>query len=269
MRHASAPPVFRFTEGTVPLLLSIPHAGTYVPDDLRARLTEAALPLPDTDWHVDRLYEDLVVPGPGTIIATHARYVVDLNRPPDDAPLYRTATTGLCPTTLFDGTPAYAPGAEPDIDEGARRVEAYWRPYHTQLRRALDRLLDRHGVALLFDAHSIRSEVPRLFDGVLSDFNIGTNDGRSAAPELEARVAAACGGASGFTTVVNGRFKGGYITRHYGQPDRGIHAIQLELSQSTYMDEAPPYRYRTDRADRVRRVLREILTSLLEWAENA
>lgn len=266
MRHPPSPPLYHFIEGEAPLLLSIPHAGTYVPDDLRARLTPAAQPLPDTDWHVDRLYEAALGLGMGAIIATHSRYVVDLNRPPDDTPLYRTATTGLCPTKLFDGAPIYAPGDEPDARERAARVDAYWRPYHEQLRRALDLLRERCGVALLFDAHSIRSEVPRLFDGVLPDFNVGTNDGRSAAPELEARVASACKAAPGFTTVVNGRFKGGYITRHYGRPDRSIHAIQLELAQRTYMGEDPPYPFRTDLSGQVRPVLRNILASLLEGA---
>lgn len=258
--------MYTLIEGTRPLLVSLPHGGLYVPPDLRERLAPEALAMPDTDWHVGRLYDFVHAMGVSVLAATHSRYVVDLNRPPDDAPLYAGPTTGLCPTVLFDGTPLYRPGSAPDAAEVADRRRRYWQPYHDALAAELARLRARHGYALLFDAHSIRSRVPRLFEGRLPDLNVGTYDGRSAAPELLEAVWAVCAGAAGYTSVVDGRFKGGYITRHYGAPARGVHAIQLELAQPTYMDEDPPWAYRADRAARLRPVLERLLTTLLDHA---
>ena len=259
--------VYEFTAGRAPLLVSMPHVGTYIPPGIADTMTPEARAVPDTDWHVDRLYDFLEELGTARIRATHSRFVIDLNRAPDDRPLYPGASnTELCPTSLFDERPIYRPGAAPDPAEIAARRERYWRPYHDRLAAELASLRERFGFAVLFDAHSIRSEVPRFFAGRLPDLNIGTGGGGTAAPELAARVLEAAAEAEGYTSVLNGRFQGGYITRHYGRPDEGIHALQLELSQITYMEENPPFAFREDRAAGIRPVLRRILQTILDWA---
>ena len=258
---------YRFTPGTAPMLVSMPHVGTEVPAAIAARFTEAAGPLPDTDWHVDRLYDFLDDLSVSVIAATQSRYVVDLNRPPDDEPLYPGASnTGLCPATTFDGAAIYRAGAEPDAAEIAERRETYWRPYHECLRTELDAIRARFGIAILWDAHSIRSHVPRFFEGRLPDLNFGTGGGGSADPKLLAVLEDAAAGTAGYSWVSNGRFKGGAITRTYGDPDWGIHAVQLELSQVTYMSEAAPYRFREGLAAGIRPVLRQLVEATLDWA---
>lgn len=259
--------IFEFTGGDMPLLVSMPHVGTHVPPEIAARMTSAARTVPDTDWHVDRLYDFLGDIGAARLRATHSRFVIDLNRAPDGRPLYPGASnTELCPTTLFDESPIYQPGAAPDAAEVESRRERYWRPYHDRLAAELAALKKRFGFAILFDAHSIRSEVPRFFDGRLPDLNIGTGGGGTADPDLAARAVEAAAGAEGYSSVLNGRFQGGYITRRYGQPGERVHALQLELSQITYMDEDPPFTFREDRAAGIRPVLRRILEAMLDWA---
>ena len=261
---------FSFIPGTTPLLVSMPHCGTDLPPELRPRLTEAALALPDTDWHVDRLYDFAAELGAGVLRATHSRYVIDLNRPPDDRPLYPGASnTGLVPTTLFDEGPVYRPNAAPGPVEVAERLARYWQPYHDRLAAELKRLRDHFGVALLFDAHSIRSTVPRFFAGRLPDLNLGTADGASAAAGLAAVLLETASQTDSYSTVLNGRFKGGYITRTYGRPAENIHAVQLELAQSTYMDEAPPFAFRDDRAAAIRPILRRLLEAMLAFGAGA
>ncbi|MFQ5783441.1 MAG: N-formylglutamate deformylase [Alphaproteobacteria bacterium] len=258
---------YRFTAGETPLLVSIPHCGTHLPADIATRMTDAGRLVADADWHVDRLYDFAGDLGAGVLAATHARYVVDLNRPPDDAPLYPGAdNTGLCPTTTFAREPIYKAGVEPDADEIARRLATYWRPYHVKLAAEIARLKARHGVALLFEAHSIRSEVPRFFAGRLPDLNLGTAGGASIDPRLAERLAELCGRADGLTSVLNGRFKGGYITRAYGEPAKNVHAVQLEQAQITYMLEDPPFTYLPERAAGVRPLLRSLLEEMLDWA---
>lgn len=257
--------VFSFTQGRMPLLISMPHAGTRLSTAVEAGLVDAAQSLPDTDWHIPRLYDFAAELGASTLAAGYSRYVIDLNRPADDQPLYAGATTGLYPSTLFDGTPLFREGAEPSAEERARYLAEVWTPYHRTLQDELARLKREFGYALLFDAHSICSRVPNLFDGRLPDFNLGTFAGASCAPELAARLQAACAGAAGYSQVLNGRFKGGHITRHYGQPAAHIHAVQLELAQCTYMDEQPPFAYREDLAAPTRQVLRQLLETLLAW----
>ncbi|HYG89131.1 MAG TPA: N-formylglutamate deformylase [Azospirillum sp.] len=258
---------FRFQPGETPVLLSIPHVGAAIPPDLAPRMTEAALAVPDTDWHLDRLYHFAPALGIGFLKATHSRYVIDLNRDPVGAALYAGAdNTELCPLTTFEREPIYKPGEEPDDAEVQHRIETYWRPYHEQLQRELVALRDRFGVAVLFDAHSIRSQVPRFFQGRLPDFNLGTGDGLTAAPKLVGRLMNVLTVSETYTSVLNGRFKGGYITRAYGRPEEGIHTVQLELSQHTYMDEAPPFRYSDDRAAQVRPCLERLLCAIVEWA---
>ena len=261
---------FLFRAGHTPLLVSMPHVGTHVPEDITAALTNEALALPDTDWHVDRLYDFLDDLGASVIAATHSRYVVDLNRAPDGSDLYpEQDTTELCPTTTFDRRPLYREGRLPDEDEIARRVSACWQPYHTALAAERERLKAMHGVTLLWDAHSIASEVPRFFEGRLPDLNLGTNGGASCDPALARRVMAVADAAQGYSAVLDGRFKGGYITRHYGRPTDGVHAIQLELSQRTYMAEGAPFAFRGDLAAALRPALRAMLEAMLRWADGS
>lgn len=228
--------VFSFREGDAPLLISVPHDGRELPDTIRERMTPEGLALPDTDWHVAKLYDFVRELGASMLVANYSRYVVDLNRPATDDAMYKgQVATGLCPTQTFAGEDIYV-GGDVDVDEMASRVGTYWRPYHEKIEQEIARMLARHGFALLWDAHSIAGVVPRLFDGELPALNIGTNSGASCAPHIERAVVEA-GEASPYKTVVNGRFKGGYITRHYGDPGNNIHALQLEISQRTYMDE--------------------------------
>ena len=224
--------------GSVPLVLSIPHAGTEIPAEMESRLVSPWLGRKDTDWWVDRLYDCANSSGTTIIRTSISRTVIDVNRYPSGASLYPgQATTELCPTTTFDGERLYQSGQEPDAAEIERRKDRWFMPYHEALSVELQRLLDEHGQVVLYDGHSIRSSVPRLFDGILPHFNIGTNDGASCSPELTAEVEAACDTTS-FTRVTNGRFRGGFITRQYGQPAKGVHAIQMELACRGYLRES-------------------------------
>jgi len=263
----SQPAPFVFHQGTQPLLISMPHAGTYVPPTLAARFTEEARQVPDTDWHMERLYAFAKDMGASILAATHSRYVVDLNRPPDGASLYPGQNvTGLCPVDTFDDTPIYTRGDVPDGAEIAARRDAVWAPYHAQLRAELDRIRAQHGVAVLWDAHSIRSVLPRFFEGKLPDLNLGTADGASCSPALAQELLAIARSAPGYTGVLNGRFKGGHITRHYGQPERNIHAVQLEMTQCSYMQEALPFSYLPEVAAGVQPHLERMLKAVLAFA---
>ncbi|WP_269501558.1 N-formylglutamate deformylase [Burkholderia sp. IMCC1007] len=256
--------LYTLQRGDAPLMISIPHLGTEIPEPLRDAYTDDALTLADTDWHLDRLYAFASELGATVLGARVSRYVIDLNRPPNDESLYPgQTTTGLCPGETFRGDPLYRAGRAPDAQEKARRVAAYWQPYHATLEAELARLRVRHGHVLLWDAHSIASVLPRLFDGKLPDLNIGTQDGRTAAPAVQAAVVRAAA-ASPFTSVANGRFKGGYITRRFGDPARGVHAVQLEMCQSTYMSEAEPFDYDAARAAAVQPTLRRMIDGALD-----
>ena len=257
--------VFALTRGTAPLLVSIPHAGTLIPHALERRLTPAALQRADVDWHLPRLYEFVHAMGATVIAANYARHVIDLNRPPQDESLYPGQdVTGLLPMDTFRKEPLYLPGEAPDAAECDERRERFWRPYHEALRAELERLRARHGQVVLWDAHSICSELPRFFEGKLPDLNLGTADGRACAPAVQAAAEAPMKAQGGYTHVSNGRFKGGWITRHYGAPGSGVHALQLELCQCTYMDEIAPVAYRTDLAARVQPLLRQMVTAAVE-----
>ncbi len=260
---------FEFHPGRVPLLISMPHAGVRLTPVVEAGLVPRARSLPDTDWNIPRLYDFAAELGASTLAAGYSRYVVDLNRPADDQPLYAGATTGLYPSTLFDGTALFHEGGVPSNAERARYLAQVWTPYHRTLAAELARLRDEFGYALLFDAHSICSRVPHLFDGSLPDFNLGTNDGASCNPELAQRLKQVCAAAPHYSHVLNGRFKGGHITRHYGKPENHIHAVQLELAQCIYMDEAEPFAYREDLAAGARVVLRKLLETYLAWGLEA
>lgn len=251
--------------GSGPLIFSVPHAGTELPPDIAARLTPHARTLPDTDWHVEELYDFAAGLGATLIRANVSRYVIDLNRPPEDQSLYPgQATTGLCPPIEFDGTPIYADGKEVPSQEVARRREIYWQPYHDRLAREIDRVKGRHGHALLFDCHSIASRVPRLFPGTLPDLNLGTVKGASCASALEARIASVME-RSGFTHVVNGRFIGGHITRHYGKPSDNVHAVQLEKGQDCHLMDDGSNRLDPAKVARLKPVLLEIAEAMLAW----
>jgi N-formylglutamate deformylase len=229
---------FTLYRGDAPLIVSLPHDGTHVPADIAARLDPVAREVPDTDWFVSRLYGFARGLGATVLAATHSRYVVDLNRGEDDTSLYPGQnTTGLCPVRRFDGGPVYLPGMEPTPADIAARVESVWRPYHATLAAELERLRALHPRVVLWEGHSIRGELPWLFEGRLPDLNLGTAGGTSCAPATAARVEAVLAAQAGYDWVANGRFKGGHITRHYGRPDAGIDALQLELAQRTYMDE--------------------------------
>ncbi len=259
--------VFRYRAGRVPLLVSMPHVGTLVPDDIAARMTEPARALPDTDWHVDQLYEFLDDLGAASLGATHSRYVVDLNRPPGGENLYPGRDTpGLVPTDTFASEPIYRDGEAPDAAEITARVARYWQPYHDRLRTALEEMRDQHGVALLWEAHSIRSHVPRLFEGQLPDLNLGTGGGTTCPATTAAELLDIAQRTGGYSAVLDARFLGGYTTRHYGDPSAGVHAVQLELSQLTYMDEDSTNRFREDLAARLRPVLRQLLDAFLASA---
>jgi N-formylglutamate deformylase len=260
-------PLFELRRGSAPLLISMPHPGTIVPAQLAARMTDAALRLPDTDWHLERLYDFIDGLETSVILATHSRYVIDLNRPADDASLYPGQdTTGLCPLDTFDCRPIYRGGCEPDAGESERRLRAYWQPYHAALSSELQRLHARHGKVVLWDAHSIRSVVPRLFEGRLPDLNLGSAGGKSCDSVLAEELLRIARSHPRYGAVLDGRFKGGYITRHYGRPAEGIHAIQLELAQCAYMQEEYPYSFDEVRAAELRPVLKQMLQAALRWA---
>lgn len=229
---------YSYRSGTAPLLISVPHDGRELPTDIAARMTSAGLAIPDTDWHVRQLYEFAEALDANVIAANFSRYVVDLNRASDDTALYKDQlATGLCPGNTFAGEDIYKPGQAVSRDEQLSRIATYWKPYHDQLKLALTELREEHGNVLLWDAHSIAAEVPLLFEGRLPDLNIGTDDGRSCDQAI-ADTAAEVAGQSPYSSVLNGRFRGGFITRHYGEPADGVHALQLELAQCCYMNES-------------------------------
>jgi len=257
--------VLTFKRGRVPLLISIPHAGLRLTPAVENGLIDEARSLPDTDWHIPQLYDFADELGASIVAAEYSRFVIDLNRPSDNKPLYAGATTGLYPETLFDGVPLFREGQEPSAAERDRYLAEIWGPYHRTIEQELARLRDEFGYVLLWDAHSIRSHVPHLFDGRLPDFNLGTFNGASCDPELARRLESVCAGFGDYTHVLNGRFKGGHITRHFGDPAHDIHAVQLELAQSTYMEEFEPFNYRPDLAEPTREVLKALLTELIAW----
>ena len=236
--------VFTLTQGSVPLLVSMPHIGTYIPPHLQPGYTARALQVEDTDWHLGQLYDFLPAMGASVLQPRYSRYVIDLNRPPDDAPMYPGASnTELCPTRFFTGDALYVEGCAPDVAARAQRRSDYWQPYHDALAAELRRLVQAHGYALLWDAHSIRSAIPWLFEGTLPALNIGTANGDSAHEVIAQAVMEVCRTEGPLSHVLNGRFKGGYITRRYGRPADHVHALQLEMCQNLYMQEAPPFAY--------------------------
>jgi N-formylglutamate deformylase len=267
-------PTFTLTRGTTPLLVSLPHVGTAIPDDVAAALVPRARALEDTDWHLAEVYGFARALGASVLVPRLSRYVIDLNRPPENAPMYPGANnTELVPTHFFSGDPLYREGRAPDEREVERRRDAYWRPYHDALAAELARLRAAHGHAIVWDGHSIQAELPWLFEGRLPDLNLGTANGTSCAPALRADLMDVLAAQSSFSHVTDGRFKGGYITRHYARPADRVHAVQLEMALSTYMDETHAA-FPVAPADplllaRLRPVLRALLQTTLDWCADA
>lgn len=260
---------FRFKAGRLPMLVSMPHAGTDIPDEVADTLAPCAAARADTDWHLPELYGFLEEMGIATISARWSRYLIDLNRPPENTNLYPGLdTTGLCPLDTFGRERLYREGMEPDAAEVQRRLDRYWRPYHEQLGAELERLKAEHGRVVLWEAHSIASVVPRFFEGKLPDLNFGTAEGKSCDPGLEEAILGVARAQERYTIALNGRFKGGHITRHYGQPASGVHAIQLEKCQCLYMNEAPPFDYLPDVAGQLQPLLRDMVGAAVNWVRS-
>ena len=257
---------FHLTQGTTPLLISIPHVGTQIPDDQKHRYMPRALAVEDTDWYLDRLYAFAGELGASLLVPNESRYLIDLNRPRENTPMYAGSNnTELCPTRHFTGEPLYREGQAPDEAEIRRRVAHYWQPYHDAIGSELARLRAAHGHAVLFDAHSIKSELPWLFDGTLPHMNLGTAEGRSCAPSLRAALGHALAAQQRYSHIVDGRFKGGHITRGFGQPAEGVHAVQLEMCWRAYMDEGPPPGWSDVRAAEVTPLLTTLVRTLIDW----
>ena len=258
--------LWQLTRGDSPLIVDVPHAGRHIPDAIALRMQATAREVVDTDWHVDRLYRFAPATGATLMTATHSRYVVDLNRDPSGADLYPGAdNTEMCPTRTFGNDTIYLPGEEPSDAEVAARRATFFDAYHAQLASEIDRVRNRHGHAVVLDGHSIAAEVPRFFTGRLPDLNLGTSDGRSCDRSAQALAADIVSNASGFTHVVNGRFKGGYITRRFGTPHASVHALQLEMVQACYLDEAQPATFDDARAAALTKVLERLVIALSEW----
>ena len=258
------PDVFEYHRGDGPLLISFPHDGTDFPTRIRTELNEFGLKNTDCDWRIFELYNRVLEQDVSFIRARYSRYVVDLNRSPAGELLYPgKMETGICPLTTFDGIPVHLPGKQPDDREIRTRIESYWQPYHNHLQAELRRIKDRHGYAILWDAHSIRAEVPALFNGVLPDLNFGNAGGQSCAQEIIDQVVGHAAQASTYSVVLNGRFKGGYITRHYGNPASDVHSIQLEINQNTYLEgtEAPKINHK--KMQRLSRLVHSLLQSVI------
>jgi N-formylglutamate deformylase len=257
---------FSLIRGNSPLLVSVPHAGTALPASLRERLVPRATGVEDTDWHLERLYAFAHQLGASLIVPSYSRYVVDLNRPPEDTPMYPGVNnTGLVPTRFFSGDPLYRAGQEPGAAEIADRIEPYWQPYHAAVATELARLHALHGHAVLFDAHSIKSVLPWLFEGTLPHLNLGTASGSSCAASLASALGAVLGAQSRYDHVIDGRFKGGYITRRYGRPTEQLHAVQLEMSWRCYLDESRPNEWHAERAAQATPVLRALVQAMIDW----
>lgn len=254
--------IYKLTEKQSPLIVSMPHSGLKLPDALLSNLTDHARSLVDTDWHIPQLYDFVEQMDITLLQANYSRYVVDLNRSTDNKPLYPgQASTDVCPFTTFAGEPLYT--QEGVVNDAAiqQRISQFWQPYHDQLQAQIERVKAIHGYAVIYDAHSIRSEIPRLFDGTLPDLNLGTANGKSCDPRFQEPIEKILS-TSEFSTVINGRFVGGYITRHYGQPDKNVHTIQMEIAQHSYMDEQS-FDYLEDKAARLKPVLRDVIQSLI------
>lgn len=267
LNDTDAPMDYIFTAGDSPVLLSLPHVGTDVPRAIEDDFTREGKEIPDTSWYLDRVFDFASELGIGVLKAHYSRYVTDLGRDPKGGILYEgLENTSICPLQRFDYKQIYITAAEPTEEEIMTRITRYWQPYHAKLAMALMEIKKKHGFAILIDATSIRSQCPRFFEGVLPDVNIGTNDGRSTDPSLTDVILRSFNNdEDGYSHILDGRFKGGYITRHFGDPRHDIHAVQIELTQSTYMDEKPPFTFQPKKADFTRPMLKHIMKAVLSW----
>lgn len=255
---------FCFHQGNSPIVVSMPHSGVELLPEMEARLSNQAKSLPDTDWYIPELYDFLLSSDISVISANYSRYVIDLNRPIDDKPLYASKTTGLFPEILFSDEPVFLPGKEHSNTLKEKIKEEVWQTYHQQIEKELERVKNKFGFGILFDAHSIAAKVPMLFDGTLPDFNFGNNDGMASDTQFLTSLEDIISD-SGFSCVCNGRFKGGYITRSFGQPQKHIHAIQLELSQATYLaNNSDGYQLDLIKKQNVSLLLQKVIERLLE-----
>lgn len=262
-------PPFKLSLGDAPLLITMQHVGTHIDPEIEARMQPRARLRADTDWHLERLYDFAARLGATVLAASHSRYVIDVNRPKDGSSLYPGKdTTSLCPVDEFDSAPIYLDGQAPSADEIGQRVAAYWEPFHGAVQAQLTRLRAQHANVVLWDAHSIRSVLPRFFEGRLPDLNFGTADGASCADALAQRLQDLVQGQADYSWVFNGRYKGGHTVRTYGQPDKGVHTVQLELAQASYMAEASPFDYQADKAERLRPLLERLLEGCLGFASD-
>jgi formiminoglutamase len=258
---------YEIRQGTSPVILGFPHTGTELPPAIWERLNDNGRILADTDWHIHQLYNGLL-DGATSVRATFHRYVIDANRDPQGISLYPGQnTTGLVPDTDFDGKSIWKDGEAPTDQDIADRLADFHAPYHAALAAEIERVKAIHGVAILYDCHSIRSHIPFLFEGKLPDFNIGTDMGRTCDSAIEQAAVTAAAAADGYDSILNGRFKGGWTTRHYGKPGTGVHAIQMELAQSTHLStETPPFAYDPTKAERLRVHLKDILVRISQTA---
>ena len=257
--------VFDYSQGDSAILVSFPHDGTDFPVDIQCRLNRQGKKNTDCDWYIYELYKNVLDKSINFIKPAYSRYVVDLNRSPDGELLYPgKMETGVCPVSTFNGTPIYLPGKQPDEHEIHSRIQNYWQPYHAHLQAELKRIKDRHGYAILWDAHSIHGEVPELFAGVLPDLNFGSADGRSCGKAIIDPVVKHAGNASNYSVTLNGRFKGGYITRCYGAPEYGIHAFQLEINQNNYLEDSEDPKIDQEKTQRLSQLLRSLIRLLIE-----
>ena len=250
-------------QGLSPLILCFPHTGPYIPDAINDTLNEQGREKADTDWHLHALYDGLAPEATSIRTCIH-RYVIDCNRDPQGKSLYPGQnTTDLVPLTDFDGLPLHK--QVPTPSQINARLRDFHRPYHTAIETQIERVKAAHGFAIVYDCHSIRSNIPFLFEGTLPHFNIGTNEGKTCAPSIEKAVYTLCEKAQNYSVVLNGRFKGGWTTRHYGLPDTNVHAVQMEIAQRSYMIETTPWTYETNKAQSLRSHLKEILDELTNW----
>lgn len=255
---------YSLSPGTIGMLISMPHNGQEIPQNIANNMVPNSLNIADTDWYIDKLYDFAKAMGIYTLTPKHSRYVIDLNRNPSGEVLYKgESNTELCPTTAFDSSPLYLENKTPTTQEVANRIEHYWQPYHCVLKNTLAELKKEHGKVVLLDAHSILSRVPRFFEGKLPDFNFGNAGGLSCDEKLIEDIKSI--DFHPYSSVYNGRFKGGYITRTYGDPINNIHAIQLELSQDTYMDETS-HSYNEVKAEQVKKYLKAVVECLAHFS---
>lgn len=267
LESKAAPPDYIYHEGDAPVVLTLPHVGTHIPRDIAEDMTLEGREMPDNDQHLETLWRFAREKGVTTLQGNWCRYVVDLNRDPDGRELYEgMQNTELCPLLRYDNHRIYNTAADPDAREITHRIPRYWQPFHARLIAALAKKRKKHGYVILLDAHAVKSEIPRLFEGRLPDINIGTNDGRSADPALaDALMACLHRRGDQYSSILNGRFIGGFITRHYGVPAAQIHAVQILLAKKIYMQEAPPYALHAGLAERLQPFLEEFLDTALAW----